>query len=150
VEGPRDVDFYSYLLSQLYANGDTKLDPEKVLFIPGGGTGSLQYWVNTRRMDEAGLKWALIMDSDRLAMGDLPGKVQQEILSSLPRSCAYQHILTRPTIENYLDASAVRAALGVDCHSPPYRKITDSTGVPLPKRTLGKIKSNVVLVAEHM
>lgn len=150
VEGRRDADFYTYLLTEMYASGDTQLDPDKVLFIPGGGIGTLRYWVNTRRMDEAGLKWALIMDSDRLAEGEPPGQKQQEILKSLPPSCAYAHVLKRTAIENYLEASAVRAVLRIDCQIPPYGQITDMAGSALGKRTLNKIKDHVVPIARYM
>jgi hypothetical protein len=150
VEGPGDVDFYSHLLRELHSSGDTALDPDKLLFLPCGGIGSLKYWVTTACMDEAGLHWAVVTDSDRLTAGDPPSKHVQSVIAALPASCKYAHTLERTCIENYLDSSSASAVTGVSCVIHDYGKGTDASGSALTERQWKKIKSNLVPIATHM
>lgn len=151
VEGPGDVEYYSHLLSELYAAGDTALDPSKVLFLGCGGIGSLKYWVNAQCMDQAGLAWAVVTDSDRAAAGDPPDKSVQAVVTALgSSSCAHVHVLERSFIENYLDDSSVLAVTGLSCTIPSYGKGLDPTGAPLSKGQWNKVKDNVVPISQHM
>lgn len=150
VEGPGDAEFYSEVLKKLYEAGKTNLDPELVLFLPCGGIGTLKYWVTARCMDEAGLKWALIADSDRSAEGEPPHKSVRNVIDNLPPSCKYAHVLERSYIENYLDPDAVKAVTGIDCRIPHFGKGREVTGKPIPNSEWKKIKSNVARIVQLM
>jgi len=150
VEGPSDVDFYTHVLNELYLAGDTTLDPAKVLFLPCGGIGTLKYWVTAGCMDEAGLAWAVVTDSDRAAAGDSPSREVQAVVAAMPASCRHVHTLERTCIENYLDSTSASAVTGVSCTIPNYGKGTDLTGQALTDRQWKKIKASLVPIATHM
>jgi len=140
VEGPHDVNFYSTVLSLLHAAGHTALDPNAVLFLQCGGISNLRFSVTTRCMDSAGLKWAVLADSDRTAAGSEMGQNAQKLQATCPQSCCSLNFLTRTNIENYLDAGIVKQNTGIDCVIPTYGKPTDLAGNAFGKRTLKKIK----------
>ena len=150
VEGPRDVEFYTNVLSILYGAKYTSLDPNKVLFLQCGGISNLRFSVTTRCIDSAGLKWGVLVDSDRTAIGSPMGRDAQDLLVSHPSSCAILKFLSRSNIENYLDSSIIKAVTGVDCVIPIYGKPTSPTGTPLSKGTLKKIKDFVPTIAQNM
>ena len=150
VEGPGDVGFYSVVLEELYKAGDIQLDPSMVVFLPCGGLGSLKYWVNTRRMDEAGLAWALITDSDRGAAGGEPSLQVQAVINGLPETCKYAYVLQRSFIENYLDPEQIKAVTGINCRIPRFGKGTTPSGGKLSKGAWNKIKANGHVVAQKM
>ncbi|MFO7785580.1 MAG: hypothetical protein R6V25_13185 [Desulfatiglandales bacterium] len=150
VEGPRDVEFYNNVLSLLYEAGRTTLAPDSVLFLQCGGISNLRFSVTTRCIDEAGLRWAVLADSDRTAAGSPMGQDAQDLHANCPASCASLNFLTRSNIENYLDAAIVKALTNIDCAIPNYGKPTDPAGVPLPRRTLKAIKNEGPAVAQQM
>jgi len=150
VEGPRDVEFYSNVLSILHGAGHTGLDPSSVLFLQCGGISNLRFSVTTRCIDSAGLKWAVLADSDRTATGSPMGRDAQDLQSTCPPSCATLKFLNRSNIENYLDASVVKAVTGIDCVIPLFGKPTYLAGSPIGKGTLRKIKDNVSIMAQQM
>ncbi len=150
VEGPRDVEFYSVVLSLLRNAGHTTLDPNDVLFLQCGGICNLRFSVTTRCIDTAGLKWAVLADSDRIAPGGPMGDDAEELQATCPVSCAALKFLARSNIENYLDAGIVKAVTGIDCAIPQYGKPTDPAGGPLGKRTLKQIKDAGSSVAQQM
>lgn len=150
VEGPGDVRFYSTVLEELHLNGDTRLDPSAVLFLQGGGNGNLKFMVTAQCMDEAGLKWCVLVDSDRTASGGPIGKGTQLLQNACPATCASFRSLERTAIENYLDSASIKTVTGVDCQVPTYGKLTDTAGAPLPKRDYDKIKGSVGKIARHM
>ncbi|MFH1219033.1 MAG: AAA family ATPase [Candidatus Eisenbacteria bacterium] len=150
VEGPRDVEFYTTVLSLLHGDGHTALDPNAVLFLQCGGISNLRFSITTCCMDSAGLTWAVLADSDRNAAAGPMGKDAQELQATCPTSCSALKFLTRTAIENYLDASAVSAVTGIDCVIPHYGKPTDRAGSLLSKGTLRRIKSAAPGVAQAM
>ncbi len=150
VEGPRDVDFYSSLLALLHGAGHTTLDPDSVLFLQCGGISNLRFSVTTRCIDEAGLKWAVLADSDRAAAGSPMGQDAQELQANCPPSCAALNFLARSNIENYLDPAVVKSITGVDCVIPHYGKPTDIAGAPVSRRALKKIKDAGPAVVQQM
>ena len=119
VAEPRDVDFYSTVLSLLYAAGHTALAPSAVLFLQCGGINNLRFNVTTCCMDAAGLKWAVLADSDRTTAGSAMGQAAQELQAMCPNTCCALKFLTRTNIENYLDAKIVKKVTGIDCVIPP-------------------------------
>lgn len=150
VEGPTDVGFYSNVLSQLHGAGYTSLDPDAVLFLQCGGIGNLRFNVTTRCMDSAGLKWAVLADSDRAAVGAPLGKPAQDLQAACPATCSALRFLARSNIENYLDPAIVRTATGIDCLIPHYGKPTDRAGITLGKRSLKMVKEAGPSVAQQM
>jgi putative ATP-dependent endonuclease of OLD family len=150
VEGQRDVAFYLNVLSLLYSAGHTILDPNDVFFLQCGGISNLRFNVTTCCMDSAGLKWAVLADSDRAALAAPMGKDAQYLQGTCPVSCSVLKFLTRSNIENYMDAVAVKTVTGIDCSIPHYGKPTDLTGAPLGKRILKQIKDAGSLVVQQM
>ncbi len=150
VEGPRDVEFYTNVLALLHGAGHTKLDPNSILFLQCGGISNLRFAVTTRCIDAAGLKWAVIADSDRQSAGSAMGQNAQDLQATCPPSCASLNFLSRSNIENYLDPAVVKAVTGIDCKIPQYGKPTDLAGVPLGNRTLKRIKDASPTVAQQM
>ena len=150
VEGPRDVEFYSNVLSLLHGAGHTTLNPNAVLFLQCGGNSNLRFSVTTRCMDSVGLKWAVIADSDRTAAGAPMGRDAQYLQTTCPPTCSAFKFLERSNIENYLDPAIVKAVTGIDCVIPHYGKPTDPAGVILGKGTLKQIKEAGPRVAQQM
>jgi len=150
VEGPRDVEFYENVLSNLHAAGATDLDPAAVLFLQCGGINNLRFTVTTRCMDSAGLKWGVLADSDRAALGGPMGKDAAELQRTCPVTCSAVRFLDRSCIENYLDPAAVKAVTGIDCAIPRCGKLTDLGGVPLGARSLKAIKDAGAMVVQRM
>jgi hypothetical protein len=150
VEGPRDVEFYCNVLTALHGAGYTTLAPHTVLFMQCGGINNLRFNVTTRCMDEAGLKWAVIADSDRLVPGGPLGQDAQDLQASCPPSCSMLKILSRSNIENYLDPTTVKSVTGIECLIPTCGKPTDLGGQTLGKRTLKQLKDAGPSVAQQM
>lgn len=150
VEGKGDAEFYEEALNQLYIAGYTALDPTKVIFLQCGGNGNLKYAVMSKSMDEVGLCWAVIIDSDRKSKGDPPSKTAQEIYDNHPNTCKLVHILKRTCLENYLDRNAIKNITGIDANVPVYGPLLDSaSGQPLTNRKR-KITNNMRTIAENM
>lgn len=150
VEGPRDVEFYSFILNELNSAGETSLRLADVLFLQCGGTGSLEFNTTTMCMDEAGLKWAVLMDSDRITAGAKEGAGAAAVRASLPNSCAVFRVLERSFIENYLSPPEIQSVTGVECLNPAYGRATLPDGTPLPDKSWKKIKKAVPAVAKEM
>jgi putative ATP-dependent endonuclease of OLD family len=143
VEGRDDVEILVAFLTKLNAAGKTRLKPSDVLFLQCGGIGNLAFVANSRCMNDAGLAWAVVMDSDRPARGSAPKKGPATTLpASPPSGCAFIHVLDRTYIENYLDSTHASTASGVACLIPEYGMATDPSGAVLPKDQWGKVKAN--------
>lgn len=150
VEGKSDEAFLQVALAELHGAGHTTLDPAKVLFLQCGGVGNLRHWVTTAKMDEVGVKWAVIADSDRQSAGASPSKVAAALLASPPPTCSATHVLTRTALENYLDPGAIRAVTQVDCLVPHFGKPTTLQGMPLPTHQVEQIKAECGAIARQM
>lgn len=150
VEGPRDVEFYSYVLSQLHAAGDVHLDPSSVLFLQCGGVNNLEFVVTMKCMDDAGLEWAVLVDSDRLSIGGSEGKTIQALRASVPASCRHLAVLERSFLESYLDPASIKAITGVDCVVPQLGRLKDTAGNELGERSLKSIKKSILQIAKDM
>jgi len=150
VEGPRDVEFYSTVLEELYKASQTKLDPSKIFFLHCGGVETMKFAVASRSMDKAGLKWAVIGDSDRKAAGDPENPVYIDLRASKPTTCLAIEVLERTAIENYLDAGAIKVVTSVECVVPHYGLPTEASGKPLKERDLNLIKRASAKVARQM
>ena len=150
VEGPRDVEFYSIVLEELYRAGQTKLDPSKVLFLQCGGAQTIKFAVTFGSMDKVGLKWAVLGDSDRQAPGDVENAAMRELKTSKPSTCLAVEVLERTAIENYLDPTAIKVVTNVDCLVPTYGPLTDPHQRELKSRDLKSIKDASAKIARQM
>lgn len=150
VEGPGDVQFYEQLLRDHASSGLTVLQPDTVLFLQCGGLGNLNFVATTECMAKAGLKWAVLLDSDRSAAGGACGSIATSLLASPPASCLSVRILDRSYIENYFDALDVNAETGIACVIPPFGRGTDLQGVRLGDKPWGRIKKAGPAIAARM
>jgi len=150
VEGPRDVEFYNSVLTELFNDNLVSLDPSLVLFLQCGGVSNLRFSVTTRCMDQAGLEWAVIVDSDKNSPTDLFGRDTQYLIDNCPATCACLVPLKRTAIENYLDESTVKNVTGIDCVIPAFGKLSDRDGQPLGTRRIKQIKDSVGQIAKAM
>lgn len=150
VEGPRDVEFYSYVLTELYKAGDVTLDPDSVLFLQCGGVNNLEFVVTMRCIDEAGLKWAVLVDSDRLVPGGDEGDTIKALRANVPVSCSHLAVLERSFLESYLDPGSIKAVTGIECSVPKWGRLLDSTGKELGERRVKAIKKQIRPIVEHM
>ncbi len=140
VEGMSDAEFFEEALTLLNKKGVTTLDPAKICFLQCGGIGNLKYMAATKRMDEVGLAWGVIADSDRPKAGAPLKPWFQNLSSNPPASCKNFHVLERTTLENYFDAAAIKSVLGLDVNVPSYGKLLSIAGVPLLKADVDNIK----------
>jgi energy-coupling factor transporter ATP-binding protein EcfA2 len=150
VEGPGDVQFFDYLLREHFAAGLTGLDPEKILFLQCGGVDNLNFVATTECMATAGLKWAVILDSDRPSAGAPCGSVAASLQSTPPASCLAVRVLDRSFIENYFDSADATAETGIPCTIPQFGKGLDAAGAPLGQRAWGRIKKAGPKIAAKM
>lgn len=150
VEGVLDEAFYATVLSELHGAGHTTLAPDTILFLQCGGIPNLRQRVTTAKMDEVGLKWAAIADSDRPAAGAAPGPLATSMVTNKPATCLHLHVLDRTTPENYLDPSAIKAVTGIDCLVPLYGPLTTLGGTPLNKSERKAIKDASAKIAKQM
>lgn len=143
VEGRDDVEILTAFLRTLNTAGKTRLKVDDVLFLQCGGIGNLAFNANSRCMSEAGLKWAVVMDSDRPARGSPAKRGPATALPAAPPAgCLLVHVLDRTYIENYLDAAKLSIASGVPCLMPEFGKATDPAGAALSDQNWGKVKAN--------
>lgn len=150
VEGPRDVEFYTAVLEELHRDRQTKLDPSKVLFLQCGGAETMRFAVTSRSMDKAGLKWAVLGDSDRKSAADPESAVMRDLRASKPATCLAVEVLERTAIENYLDQAAIKIVTGVDCLVPRFGALTDVNTKPLKDRDLSAVKRGSAKIARQM
>ncbi len=150
VEGKWDVQFYEEALAALFAAGDTKLDPANVIFLQCGGVHNLHWVVTTQRMEEAGLKWAVLIDSDRAAAGGPMDAAATDLSANPPQTCSLVCVLDRTYIENYFDSAAVKAVTGVDCVIQDFGKARNLDGGIVSKGDWKKIKGEAGPIAKQM
>lgn len=113
VEGHSDVTFVNHSAEQLKINGDIKntLSEVGIACIPIGGCGNLKHWVSKKLIDQLGLKWGILMDSD---LGDpIQNPRNVEKIAEL-KGQGIMAILTRKREpENYLDPALFKASHGI-------------------------------------
>ncbi len=150
VEGESDIKFYEEALSQLCQDGHTTMDPEKVSFIQCGGIGNLKYMAAVEKMDEVGLLWCALADSDRSCKSDNVHKSLEAFVASPPPTCKSFQVLERTCIENYLDPVSIKRVVGLDVCVPEYGKLCNRAGETLGSSDLDKIKKAIREICKDM
>jgi predicted ATPase len=151
VEGRDDVEIFTAFLSKLNGAGRTRLRVTDVLFLQCGGIGNLAFNANSRCMSDAGLKWAVVMDSDRPTRGaSAKTGPATKLPATPPAGCLLVHVLDRTYIENYLDSARVSTASGITCVIPEFGKATGPTGAILSDQDWGKVKAKGPMAAAAM
>lgn len=110
VEGHSDVTFINHSSEQLKNNGDinSTLSELCVACIPIGGCGNLKHWVSKKLIDQLGLDWGILMDSD---LGDPIQNPRNVAKISELRGQGKMALLTRKREpENYLDPALFQAS----------------------------------------
>lgn len=149
VEGKKDEEFWNVVLEKLYNDNKTDLNPEKILFFQVGGVKNVKYTAIEGTVHKAGLKWGLIVDSDRKEESD--PNANQDVLDNCADSCRFKKALNLSSIENYLDESIIKIKLGIDCHMPKYGKAKISIGGNnIASRHWNLIKNNSANIAVEM
>ena len=150
VEGQWDVGYLEIILNELFNNKKTSLNPETVLFLQCGGISNLKYQVTTRRMDEVGLKWTFIIDSDKQTIDGPYGIETQKIIDLLSETCTSPIVLKKTALENYLDQETIKNVTGIDCMVQTYGKILDTNGQNLEKIKISEIKKCTPVIFKKM
>jgi putative ATP-dependent endonuclease of OLD family len=150
VEGQGDVECYEIILNELFNNRKTSLNPESVLFLQCGGISNLKYQVTTRRMDEVGLKWTFIIDSDKQTIDGPYGIETQKIIDLFSETCTSHIVLKKTTLENYLDQETIKDVTGINCMVQTYGKILDTNGQNLEKIKINEIKKCSPVIFKKM
>ncbi|MEQ6918478.1 AAA family ATPase [Halomonas aquatica] len=110
VEGHSDVTFINHSSEQLRNNGDigSTLSELGIACIPIGGCGNLKHWVSKKLIDQLGLDWGILMDSD---LGDPIQNPRNVAKIYELREQGKMALLTRKREpENYLDPALFQAS----------------------------------------
>lgn len=113
VEGHSDVTFVNHSAEQLKNSGDIEntLSELGIACIPIGGCGNLKHWVSKKLIDQLGLDWGILMDSD---VGDpVQNSKNLEKISELRSQGKIAFLTRKREPENYLDPSLFQASHGV-------------------------------------
>ncbi len=150
VEGSTDAEFYMVALTELFNAKHTSLSPDDILFLQCGGINNLKFVATTQCMDEAGLNWAVIADSDRNSASASIGKNTQALINACPKTCKHLKVLDRTSIENYFDPAVVKKITGIDCLIHHYGRATSMSRTPLSNTDWEKIKKAGPQIAQAM
>ena len=115
VEGFADVAFVHHAAEMLKESGQLKttLRESRIAVIPIGGCGNLKHWVTRRLVDQLGLNWSILLDSD---LGG-PKHEHEKNLERIKevRALGKLGILTRKREpENYIDHKLVQEHCGFE------------------------------------
>lgn len=109
VEGPSDITFVSHAGVTLKAAGHIPFtfQDKGIAVIPIGGCGNLKHWVTKQLVEQLGLKWSVLLDSDN---GDAIESPRKQANAAELRAQGKLVILTKKREpENYIDPAIVEA-----------------------------------------
>ncbi|WP_251423566.1 AAA family ATPase [Veillonella agrestimuris] len=111
VEGKDDITFLKHLSKELsnakYISED--LVEAKIGFIPISGCKNLKYWINHKLVEQFGLPWGILMDSDEGATHSTDNKNEIE---KLKKDGIKAFCTRKREIENYIDVSVIEGYEG--------------------------------------
>lgn len=110
VEGVPDCTFLEHAASVLKQDGKVNKDfaEEKILALPVGGSPGVKKWIENNKADELGLKYYIMLDSDRTSSGG--SKTDNESYCEQLISDGYKaHVTRKREIENYVDPAIANA-----------------------------------------
>lgn len=104
VEGESDELFLKDSAKKLFVTGDIDNDFEgkKITVLPAGGCDNVSFWVQTTRLDELGLPYAIFVDSDRKSLTE-PETKNEALVAQLKASNKVAITTKKREIENYID-----------------------------------------------
>ena len=117
VEGHSDVTFVNHSASVLKNSGDIDktLLELGIACIPIGGCGNLKHWVSKRLIEQLGLEWGILMDSD---LGDpIQNSRNLEKITELKAGGKVALVTKKREPENYLDTQIFMDSYGTP-HCP--------------------------------
>ncbi|MCB2170986.1 MAG: AAA family ATPase [Deltaproteobacteria bacterium] len=114
VEGHSDTTFLHHTSEELKSAGhipDT-IAEKGIAPIPIGGCGNLKHWVTKKLVDQLGLEWCVLLDSD---VGDPVQNGRNITKIKEVRDLGKKGILTRKREpENYIDPSIIKDQYGIE------------------------------------
>jgi energy-coupling factor transporter ATP-binding protein EcfA2 len=123
VEGHSDVTFINHAATELKNGGflPATLVDRKIAAIPIGGCGNLKYWVTKQLVEQLGLDWAVLMDSD---IGD-PVQHQRNVekMQDIMGLGKIALLTKKREPENYIDPSVIKTRYNVDV---TYTEVCDA------------------------
>lgn len=114
VEGHSDVTFVNYSAQKLKHSGyiTETLADRGIAVIPIGGCGNLKHWVTKQLVEQLGLNWGVLLDSD-IGVPDQHARNIDKVNEI--KALGKVAILTKKREpENYIDPSVVKSKFGVD------------------------------------
>ena len=104
VEGETDELFLTHSANELSIAGylESSLSDKRITVLPAGGCDNVSFWVQTARLDELGLPYAIFIDSDRKSITDSDTK-NEKLVKKLRSQGKVAIITKKREIENYID-----------------------------------------------
>lgn len=104
VEGETDELFLAHSANELAVAGylSSHLRDKKITVLPAGGCDNVSFWVQTARLDELGLPYAVFIDSDRKSAAD-PETKNEALVARLRAKGKTASTTKKREIENYID-----------------------------------------------
>lgn len=114
VEGPGDVVFVRHSAKELKRIGllDATLEDEGIAVIPIGGCGNLKHWVTKRLVEQLGMDWSVLLDSD--VGNEVENARNRKKVDELRAEGRLAFVTRKREPENYIDPAIVYEAYGVE------------------------------------
>jgi putative ATP-dependent endonuclease of the OLD family len=150
VEGQSDAEFYGQALIELKNSGIINYEISDFCFLPCGGD-DLKHIITIRKMDEIGLKWGVLADSDRCnPTDDIHKPWLKKYINNKPSTCKFVIALNRTCLENYFSHDAVFKVTGFDIIIPSYGYLQYQNGTKILKGHLKNIKNCARNICKEM
>lgn len=114
VEGPGDVVFVRHSAREL-SEADRlpgTLEDEGIAVIPIGGCGNLKHWVTKQLVEQLGMTWSVLLDSDR--GNEVEHARNKRKVDDLRAEGRVAFLTRKREPENYIDPVLIQQAYGVE------------------------------------
>jgi len=112
VEGKGDDLFLTHASSTLHQSGDISNDhigQHKIEIVTAGGGDNVAFWVQKTTLDNLGLPYIIMLDSDRKSPTESETK-NEKLISGIVASGGRAIVTRKREIENYIDPSLTNSA----------------------------------------
>ena len=111
VEGKDDVIFVKHTATQLKAGGHLPetLEERGFAVVPMGGCGNLKHWVTLRLVEQFGVPYCVLLDSDK-GTADEPKRLAS--ISGIQQQGVRAYLTRKRELENYIHKDVLRLAPG--------------------------------------